>query len=158
MRLLWIQSKQLHIYGICTSNFRLSVVFRKGSREKDMATVHVSPRAKFLRDKKLGHSGDSKETQGAIGTYPDSLLFPSVQILMRLGNCFNKKAHCFQGSPEDFLSPFFSFFPHYWLSREMWVVLLWRSLFNKSLTAFWLSWLRHSWFRLNLNRASMECK
>lgn len=76
-----------------------------------MATVRVSTRAKFLRGIKSGHGGGTKETQGATGVYPDSLLFPSAQILMRLGKCFNEKSHCFQVSPKDFLSSSPPFFP-----------------------------------------------
>lgn len=60
-----------------------------------MAIFHVLARAKFLRGMISGSGGDIKETQGAFRAYPDILLLPSAQILMRLGKRFNKKGHCF---------------------------------------------------------------
>lgn len=93
----------------------------QGNREKDVATVHVSTSAKFLRGIKSGHGGGAKETQGATGVHSDILLFPSAQILMRLEKCFNEKSYCLQVSPKDFLSsspPFFPPSPSYFPSSS----------------------------------------
>ena len=121
-----------------------------GKRENDLAIVHVLAKAQFLRDMESGHDMALRKHKWPLNHI---LVFCYSYLLKSWWNWENgliRTVIVFNGlvkiSPSTPL-PFFLLFLLCILTvitRDVSYPAL--KIFNRSSRAFWLNWLRHSWF------------